>query len=628
VIGNTVLHFRILEKIGEGSTGILYKADDLALGRAVALKFLAAHLFANSSAVLRFQFEARMASTLNHPNICTVYEIGEVHDRHFIVMELLEGQTLSAALGGRPLQIDDLLELGIQLSDALDAAHSQAVVHRDIKPANIFVTRRGQAKILDFGLALLVPGPIAPQRSWIDSFKRGGTVPYMSPEQIRGEEVDPRTDLFSLGVVLYEMATGRRAFMGRAVTDIREAILNQPPLKPIELNPSLPEELDRIICKALEKNKKLRYQTASDLKADLQRLRRDIESGAVTPSPFKPPPMWRHVPSWKATAIVATAVAALGVTEALVERTRADRRTMSINHAVTASLPARGPASAASLPPASPSPDHLNSQGNATRRAAVDAPAAASSGLTGHAAAEQELRIARTKAAAGLDDQALSNLHDLVVKQPATAESLEAYFLMASIYENRQQPNDAMATYLEIADRYSTDMRAPEALFRLADLIQHSSRSNKEQQALDELGKIVHHYKTSPWAPRAWLAKAEIEQQHHLTEIDATLQTVVPAALISYRHLATDYPQNPLAGAALAKLAPIYEDLNRFDLAAQTFIQLASRFPKTNGDAWFQAGEIYRRRLHDAGRARAAYRKVPKTAKQFVDAQKELAKKP
>ena len=280
--GKTVSHYRVLERIGDGATGVVYKAEDLSLGRGVALKFLAPELAADSSAVLRFRHEARMASSLNHPNICAVYEIGEHEHSQFIVMELFEGQVLSQLISGKPVELEDLLWIGIQVCDALDAAHAGGVVHRDLKPANIFVNHRGQAKILDFGLAELTPA----RRTTAEPIDRRvgpryagypGTAPYMSPEQINRGKIDGRSDLFSLGIVLYEMATGRRAFSGGTLAQIQSSLLRDPAPSPRLVNPAVPEELSRIILKALEKNRELRYQTASDLRADLQRLKRDLE---------------------------------------------------------------------------------------------------------------------------------------------------------------------------------------------------------------------------------------------------------------------------------------------------------------------------------------------------------------
>lgn len=665
MIGQTVSHYRVIEQLGSGGMGVIYKAEDLKLGRQVALKFLSIN---DATATARFLREARTASALNHPNICTVYEIGEHEGAPFIAMELLQGRTLEHEIGGRPLAMNALLDLAIQIADAIDAAHSQGILHRDIKPANIFVTTRGQIKVLDFGLAkLTTPERIAGSALTTDVTRADrellttrpgtamGTVAYMSPEQARGEELDARTDIFSYGLVLYEMATGERTFQGSTTAVIFDAILNREPTPPIELNANVSGELQRVIGTAIDKNRDLRYQTTAAIRTDLQRLRDERASrvavsraaSQVAATPASSGSRWavesRAAESRTVTTEAPPATATISRTSLVVAIAGAAALSLALMFAYTRYTALHAPveegAATNTIAPA-PAPSVTAAPATSGSTAAAEAlnsgapassPAAGATAGTNSAGASAEadglgetVRVARAKFDQKLYDQAAADLTAAVTRYPSSPSAPSAYLLLARTYDQQRRPEDAMASYVELRSKYASAPETAEGTVILSDLMLRSKRDDRDAVAVSLLTEVVKHYPKSPWAPRALVRRAAIEERLKQRIADPQLGASVPAALVSYRTLVDDYPAGEGQELALEKLSGMYEDLKRYDLAAKALQAYATRFPKNDRDAAWRAGETYEKKLKDSAKARELYAMVPQSSPHFRDAQKKL----
>ncbi|MGH9239861.1 MAG: protein kinase domain-containing protein [Vicinamibacterales bacterium] len=684
MVGTTIAHYRIIEKLGAGGMGEVFKAEDLTLGRLVALKFLPPSLAGDRHAIERLRREARAASVLNHPGICTIHAIEERDGQQFIAMEFVDGQPLSSLIAAGAVPLGTLLPLALQIADALEAAHSQGIVHRDIKPGNIFITKRQQAKILDFGL-------VKASSDFSDSLTLGtealtttpgmtvGTIAYMSPEQARGEALDARTDLFSFGLVLYEMATGRRAFGGTTTAVVFDGILNRMPPPALQVNPDLPPELDRIIGKAVEKERELRYQTAVDLAADLQRLRRDSSSTRVpvaqsssTITPVYAPASSTGIAAAQMPSGMSPAAAASQeVSSATVPAATTSRLSKGLIIAATfvivvlvamvaymsgrmqqlgipvpaqADAPPAAPAPAApsaapetpaaasaaapTSAPGSTSPPPSTTTAPAPGRPPAPPPVAAAAAdgrakvAKEEAAAAAEIEDVRGQLAAGQYGQAIVALNSFIERNPAHRLTPDAYMLLGQAYESSKRDDEAVRAYASLVERFTTSPRAAEALFRQAQRVMASRQPQREQAARRMYAQVADQYPTSDWAPRALVARAEIEERMRERVMDQAVGAYVPFVFPTYRALAERYPA--FSENALWKMSEILEDLNRYPLQAQALADLTTRFPETKHDAAWKLGEIRERRLKDRAGAVEAYSRVPSTSPKYRDAQRKV----
>ena len=604
--GQTITHYRIGEKVGEGGSASVYRAEDLSLGREVVIKMFAAGA---PGVFARFQHEARTVSCLNHPNICTIYETGEHEGHPFLVMEKVDGDVLSRAMGGRPLPLAQIIDFGTQIADALDAAHAEGIVHRDVKPENIYLTHTGRIKLLDFGVAVIMPRRVDPAtaRSLLSS---AGTIPYMSPEQARVEAVDHRSDLFSFGIILYEMTTGLRPFSGSTADAVLSEIVERAPASARSIEAGIPKELERIIAKALEKQPALRYQTAADMRADLQRLKRDIDR-LTAPSATPARGGDARPAAWPAAAAVAATILTAAGWWILVAAGPVSE---------SAGLaPPVGPTGAdialPALPMPAPAPD-------AARPAPAPPPEANAARSTPRP--NDHLLVATRQIELKLYDQALDTLRRAAQGADQHA-AVEASFLMASVYDSLGEKANAMGAYVEVASRFPASPRAAEALVRLAESTLKSKGRDGEAAARQTLTEAAQKYPRSVWAPRALLMRGDLEARRNIRQRDSA-GTSVPAAAVTYRELADRYPSSDAGPQALNKLAQIYADTGQFAMAAATFERLAVRDAGDQHGAWFAAAEIYDKRLKDRVRARTAYSRVLPSSPRYAEAQERLGK--
>ncbi len=672
ISGRTLSHYRVVMKLGQGASGLVYLAEDLVLGRAVVLKRLPPD--ASESDRARALVEARTIAALNHPNICTLYEYEEADDEQFLVLEVLEGQTLEELIAQGPLPLAQVLDLGVQLADALDAAHTHGIVHRDIKPPNVFVTFRGQAKILDFGIATL-SSPVGAPRYPAGTAKIGsnalyGTLHYIAPEQIRGEIVDGRADLFSLGALLYEMATGARAFDGADPPDVAAAILDGTvvPMRTLRADDpgrtgahrrSRAREASRSALP--ERRRSARRPAAPEAAgrdghpdvgvaaADARRPACRASAARGVRRPRRPRPGRESIVSGRSGRRARPRPDHAAVDGRRSGRHRGGRRPAGVDAAVdgvrrvdghgvqhAAARAERGAAAAVG--------DRLD--GDAAADHGVARPAVRSGPRCGRAGQRrargihgggrrgaatilppapdfaEELRSARAALTAQNFDESVGILRDVAAKAGDTTPGIEAQIVLAHVYARQRLVDEAVAAYAAVVARYPTHPKAAEAMYYQAQAILGTPRADRDSEAHKLLSEIADRFAGHAFVPRALLARGEIESRRKNYKFDDVLGKAVPASLVTYRRLTGIRNGGREREHALWRLAQAYERVERFDLAAQAYRNLGEDYANTHYDAWASAARLYDRRLNDPVLARAAYQRVPSTSPAFKDAQK------
>ena len=642
--------YEILGPLGKGGMGAVYKAMQPSLNRIVAIKVLPPDFAKDPDAVTRFHREAQTVAMLSHPNIVQIIDKGEDQGILYFAMEYVEGTSLDVVLRQRRLSLQEVVQIVKQIGRGLGAAHRAGVVHRDLNPRNILVSPTlSVVKLADFGISRVESvtrtlGTIATRDMTL------GSMHYLAPEQaVDASAVDHRADIYSLGVVFYEALTGRMP-LGKFSL-------------PSELNKDLPSEIDPVVLKCLATEPENRYATVGQLLEDIDKLEemmrfqlldelKGLKRGTSMLFKKGSTSFQRNRGLLVLFGLLALALVGAGAWMLLNPATEAPPasaapaepappadKAPAVEPAappvVVATVPAETAPPAATVPPANPPADKpaevpatkpKKETGTAPAKAEATPPGPQETkpkpAKPGVDPAIADLEVARGKFDAKLFDQALADAQALVAKYPASPAAIDGFYLIAKTQVSLQRSKEALGTYVEIQSRFKSDPRAAEAAFQQAKLVQAADTKKTTEEAKKLFADCATNYPTSPWSARALAAKAEIERDQRATVRDATLGATVPAALPTFRDLTTRFPAEPAAEKAWWELGQMYEDLKRWDLAAKAYEELGLHFPKTRFDAWFQAAEIYDRRIKDAAKAKSAYAMVPTTSPRYKDAQK------